>query len=69
MQTPNCIRATAYDALALDYSVAVLSDATASASSDVQAANLHDLRCAGVGTPSVADWASQLATAAAGADG
>lgn len=36
VQTPNCIRATAFDALALDYpKVMVLADATAAASPKV----------------------------------
>lgn len=61
VQTPNCVRATAFDAAALDYhSVAVLADATASSSAAVQAANLFDLRAAGVATPSVARWAAGL---------
>ncbi len=38
VQTPNCIRATAFDAIAHDYpSVVVLSDATAAASDEVHA--------------------------------
>lgn len=40
VQTPNCIRATAFDAVSLDYHVAVLSDATASQTPEVQRANL-----------------------------
>ena len=37
LQTPNCIRATAFDAISLDYnSVVVLSDATASATTAIQ---------------------------------
>ena len=62
VQTPNCIRGTAWDAIALDYpQVTVLADATASASDEVQAANLGDLRAVGVGTPSVGEWAAGLA--------
>jgi len=61
VQTPNCIRGTAWDALALDYPrVTVLADATASRSEAVQAANLEDMRCASVHTPTVAEWAAQL---------
>lgn len=41
VQTPNCIRATAVDALGLDYDVLVLSDATASKSDAVQENNLE----------------------------
>jgi len=48
VQTPNCIRATACDASALDYECVVLADATASASAAVQEANLADLREMGV---------------------
>lgn len=46
--TPNCVRATAYDALALDYNAAVLSDCTSSRSEAVQRANLEDMACVGV---------------------
>ncbi len=57
VQTPNCIRATAMDAMALDFpEVAVLADATASASEEVQAANLADLRAVGIVTPTYAEW-------------
>lgn len=41
VQTPNCIRACAYDGIALDYAITVLSDATASRSPEAQAANLE----------------------------
>lgn len=42
--TPNCIRATLYDALSLDYAAAVLTDCTSSCSEAVQAANLEDMQ-------------------------
>ena len=45
--TPNCIRTTCYDALSLDYNVAVLSDATSSRTPEVQRANLEDMALAG----------------------
>lgn len=48
VQTPNCIRATAYDAVSMDYDVAVLADATASATKEIQSANLFDLKNIGV---------------------
>ena len=58
VQSPNCIRATAMDAVALDFEkVVVLSDATASATPDVQAANMHDLRNIGCTVVNVAEWA------------
>ena len=73
VQTPNCIRATAYDALALDVpTVVVLSDATAAATPFVQQANLYDLRCAGAEVLAVDEWAHALGLegeAAAGAAG
>lgn len=46
-QTPNCVRATAFDADALGYGVIVLSDGTSSQTPDVQRANLYDLQNAG----------------------
>lgn len=46
--TPNCVRTTAYDALALDYNTVVLSDCTSSRSEEVQRANLEDMAQVGV---------------------
>lgn len=46
-QTPNCVRATAFDADSLGYRVIVLIDGTSSQSPDVQRANLYDLDRAG----------------------
>ena len=61
VQTPNCIRATAFDAIAEDFiDVSVVADATASATPTVQAANLHDLRAVGVHTPTLAEWKASL---------
>lgn len=48
VQTPNCIRATAFDALALDYDVTVLSDGTGAASDQVQQSNLMDMMNVGI---------------------
>ena len=57
VQTPNCIRATAMDAVALDFpQVTVLSDATASATEDVQRANLLDLKNINVCIETVEEW-------------
>ncbi|CAM6100269.1 unnamed protein product [Calypogeia fissa] len=58
VQTPNCIRATVFDALALDYpKVVVLADATAAGTPEVHEANLYDIRKVGVSTPTVDEWA------------
>jgi len=49
VQTPNCIRATAFDAVSLDYKdVTVLADCTASKSKAVQDSNLQDIQNIGV---------------------
>ena len=41
--TPNCIRTSCYDAIALDYRVTVLSDCTSSATEEIQRSNLRDM--------------------------
>lgn len=41
--TPNCIRSTCYDAMSLDYNVALLEDCTSSRTPEVQAANIADM--------------------------
>ena len=46
--TPNCIRSSAYDALSLDYNVAVAADCTSSASEEIQRINLEDMARIGV---------------------
>lgn len=61
VQTPNCIRQTAFDAVALDYACVVLRDASAAASYEVHEANLLDMHNAGVAVASTHDWAVALA--------
>jgi len=46
--TPNCIRTTAYDAVAYDFETIVLSDGTSSNSEDIQRSNLRDMGNIGV---------------------
>jgi nicotinamidase-related amidase len=48
LQTPNCIRATAYDAVALDYETVVVSDATTARNGKIHVSNLEDMAAAGV---------------------
>ena len=60
VQTPNCIRATAADATSLDYHCIVLSDATASASDEIQNANLYDMSMMGVSVMTVEEAAEKL---------
>ena len=72
--TPNCIRATCYDALSLNYNVVVLADATSSRTPEVQRANLEDMAAIGArvmgveefcerGLADVPDLAAQAARA------
>lgn len=45
VQTPNCIRQTVFDAVALDYqSVTVIFDATAAATPDIHAGKQSNIR-------------------------
>ncbi|KAJ9537483.1 hypothetical protein OSB04_030216 [Centaurea solstitialis] len=57
IQTPNCIRQTVFDGVALDYkSVTVIVDATAAATPHVHAANIYDMKNIGVATPTLEEW-------------
>ncbi len=75
--TPNCIRTTCYDALSLDYNVAVIEDCTSSRTPAVQAANIEDMAHIGAqmltcdefcmqGLASVRDVAAEVAVAVRG---
>ncbi|MDI6861338.1 MAG: isochorismatase family cysteine hydrolase [Caldisericia bacterium] len=48
IQTPNCIRTTAFDAISYDYEVIVISDATKSKTDEIQNANLLDMKEVGI---------------------
>lgn len=48
VQTPNCIRATVWDANSLDYEVIVLTDATGAKTSEIHEANLLDMKNIGI---------------------
>ncbi|KAG8656404.1 hypothetical protein MANES_04G130900v8 [Manihot esculenta] len=57
VQTPNCIRQTVFDAVALDYeNVSVIVDATAAATPDVHVANIFDMKNIGVRIPTLQEW-------------
>ncbi|XP_015162271.1 probable inactive nicotinamidase At3g16190 isoform X3 [Solanum tuberosum] len=57
VQTPNCIRQTVFDAVALDYQrVTVIIDATAAATPDIHIANIFDMKNVGVATPTLEEW-------------
>lgn len=47
-QTPNCVRATAFDAASYDYRTIVPADCTSSQTPEVQEANLRDMANAGI---------------------
>jgi len=47
-QYPNCVRATAFDAIALGYGVTVVTDATSAATEEIANANITDLRNIGI---------------------
>ncbi|CAN6456550.1 unnamed protein product [Victoria cruziana] len=57
VQTPNCIRQTVFDAVALDYrSVTVIVDAIAAATPEIHNANILDMKNIGVATPTLLEW-------------
>ena len=45
--TPNCIRTTCYDAIALEYNTVVLTDCCSSQTEEIQRVNLEDMFRAG----------------------
>lgn len=47
-QYPNCIRATAVDAMGLDYNTTVVTDCCSAASKEVADANIYDIRNMGI---------------------
>ncbi|CAA7057979.1 unnamed protein product [Microthlaspi erraticum] len=62
VQTPNCIRQTVFDAVALDYpDVTVITDATAAATPEIHNANILDMRNIGVKTPTLHEWSEEFA--------
>ncbi len=48
IQTPNCIRTTVFDAIAYNYPVVLVGDATGAASDEVHRANVRDMQNIGV---------------------
>ncbi len=58
--TPNCVRATCYDALSLDYDVTVLSDCTSSKTEEIQQSNLRDMENAGAVVLSSQAWMEEV---------
>ncbi|KAJ1690840.1 hypothetical protein LUZ63_014995 [Rhynchospora breviuscula] len=57
VQTPNCIRQTVFDAVALDYEhVTVIVDATAAATPEIHSSNIRDMKNVGIATPTLQEW-------------
>ncbi|XP_027344873.1 probable inactive nicotinamidase At3g16190 [Abrus precatorius] len=62
VQTPNCIRQSVFDAVALDYQhVTVIVDATAAATPDIHLANVLDMKNVGVATLTLQEWSESKA--------
>ncbi|MEG1825931.1 MAG: cysteine hydrolase [Gordonibacter sp.] len=57
--TPNCIRTSCFDALSLDYNVAVIEDCTSSRTPAVQTANIEDMAHIGAQVITCADFCEQ----------
>ena len=55
-QYPNCIRATAYDALSHGYETLVITDATSAATDEIAEANIRDLINVGINCLPLSDF-------------
>ncbi len=55
IQTPNCIRTTVFDAIAYNYPVVLIDDATGASSDEVHRANVRDMQNIGVGIVKAAE--------------
>lgn len=60
VQTPNCIRATVWDANSLDYEVIVLTDGTGAQTPEIHAANLRDMENIGIKLMTAAEFIDHL---------
>ena len=48
IQTPNCVRSTAFEAISYDLGTSVLSDGTSAATPQIHESNLLDMRNIGI---------------------
>lgn len=60
IQTPNCIRTTVFDAIAYNYPVVLIGDATGAASGEVHLTNIRDMQNIGVRIAKAGDIAGML---------
>jgi nicotinamidase-related amidase len=61
IQTPNCIRTTVFDAMAYNYPVWLVNDATAARNSDIHEQNVRDMAAIGVTVQSASETCSMIA--------
>ncbi|MGI6211420.1 MAG: cysteine hydrolase family protein [Anaerovoracaceae bacterium] len=59
--TPNCIRATCFDGLSLDYSVTILENCCSSQTETIQKSNIEDMRRIGAKILSLDTWVKSKA--------
>tara|TARA_B100000315_G_C14236020_1_gene433157 strand:- start:39 stop:608 length:570 start_codon:yes stop_codon:yes gene_type:complete len=55
VQTPNCVRATAFDAVAYNYETYLVEDATAAQTPEVHSSNVLDMKDIGINVITVTD--------------
>lgn len=60
IQTPNCVRTTVFDAIAYNYPVTLVSDATGAQTDEIHEANLRDMANIGVRIVKAGDVATVL---------
>jgi nicotinamidase-related amidase len=62
IQTPNCVRTTVFDAIAYNYPVWIIEDATAAQNDDIHRCNIRDMANIGVKVVHVSDLTRLLET-------
>ena len=60
IQTPNCIRTTVFDAIAYNYPVVLVGDATGAQTDEIHAANVRDMQNIGVRILTAGDLVASL---------
>ena len=60
IQTPNCIRTTAFDAIAYNYPVVLVRDATGAQTDEIHSANVRDMQNIGIRVLTAKDLVASL---------
>ena len=60
IQTPNCIRTTAFDAIAYNYPVVLVRDATGAQTDEIHSANVRDMQNIGIRIMTAKDLVASL---------